>query len=98
MDDGSKLVGSMQNYKTEEKSYFIASRFNTKEKKQYEYHFDILSCDTVAKKIFFGKNVTILFLTNEKKIDYPITNEDKIVFEKMEPFIETKNKCFNNTI
>jgi hypothetical protein len=97
LSDGTKVTGIRSFNHRKENAYFIVAGKNEKERFHLEYFIQRFGCDTILKKIFENRKVTVLFLTNEAKPDYPISSEDKLVFEFAKPYL-TNGNCYSETI
>jgi hypothetical protein len=64
----------------------------------HEYFINRFTCDTIVKKIFTRKIVTIMYLTSESNYDRPITEEDKKLFSMAIPFVDSTNTCYRDFI
>ena len=87
-------IETMKNNNKIKSKWILAVRFNEKQKIHDEYHINRLSCDTILKKIFNKRNVKVLILTNDMKFDFPVTKEDKILYDKLKTFIVPSNSCY----
>ncbi len=60
----------------------------------HEYLINIYSCDSIFKRIYSKGKVSFLILINDENPNYPVTDEDKLIFQKAILYIDPGNKCF----
>jgi len=100
-DNGDYFFAEIEPHKKNKKAkskWILGGRSNQSQHVHDEYHINYLSCDTIVKKIFYKRNVTILILTNDPKVDYPITKEDKFFYYRLKDFIDSTNNCYSGFI
>ncbi len=98
LNDGTEMTGARTFRHKKENNYFRVVGKNEKQKFQVEFLLNRFTCDTIVKKIFKNGRAKVLILTDDIRPDYPISAEDKVVFEKAAPFLSPDNKCYSTFI
>lgn len=97
LTDGTSIILIRPTKKLSEYRYLSAAhgKYNVMHD---EYRINRFSCDSIIKLIFKKGDVTILYLTNEKISPYEVTKEDRLIYEKANPYIDSSNREYANFI
>lgn len=97
LSDGTSII-LMHPIKNLSQNRFLTAAHGKYNVMHNEYRINKFSCDSIIKLIFNKGNITVLYLTKEISSSYEISEADRLMFVKAEPYIDSNNKCYTEFI